>query len=308
MQVFSSYRQVSQALRHPALGITATDIASTGPHAAVREAGAEFAHSRLDLWKDAITQSVRERALQLPGDRPVDLFADFAAPISLDLAGRVTGISAQEADAVTPRARKVFLAAAHASMPGTDAHALDAALDLARSLPPSPMAVQGFVALSHTLPHFLVSGWDAMVSDGGFLSRLRDDIGLLPKAIEELLRFASPARAVFRVALEPLQIEHQEFAKGEEFTLMLSAANRDPLQFTEPDRLDLDRDATAHLAFGKGSHSCAGAHLIRIAAVTATRELLQSFPVITRTGEPEWLNGFAIRAPSSLPVLLKRQP
>lgn len=306
MQVFSSYQYVSRALRHPGLAITGEDVVSTGSHAAVREAGAEFAHARLDQWREALIESAGREASRLATGQPVDLFADFAAPLSLELAARVTGISTQQAREVVPIAREVFLAAAHAKVPGSDAHALDAALDLARRLPPSTMAVQGFVALSHTLPHFLVSAWGAMLSSRSFLSQLRQDLELIPQAMEELLRFASPARAVFRVAVEPVQIESDVFPRGEEFTLLLSAANRDPLYFPEPDRLKLDRDASTHLAFGKGPHSCAGAHLIRLAAIGATGELLRSFPDILPAGEPEWLDGFAIRALTSLPVVLHR--
>lgn len=308
MQTLSSYQDVSAALRNPALAITDAGVVSTGAHAAVRQAGAEFAHANLELWTVRMSRWAIERGATFPDGGPVDLFADFAAPWGLYVAALVTGISQTESESLAPVAREVFLAAARASRPGTDSHALDSAVALAQRLPPTAMAVQGFVALCHTLPHFLVSAWDALLSDSGFEQQLRADQNLISPGIEELLRFAGPSRAVFRVALEPVEFGSGSIAKGEEVTLLLAAANRDPAQFPQPDRLDLQRGAEGHLAFGKGGHACAGAHLIRLAAAIATRALLESTVSISRSGPVEWLDGFAIRAPASLPVVVRRQP
>ena len=88
---------------------------------------------------------------------------------------------------------------------------------------------------------------------------------------------------------------------------MLSAANHDPAQFPEPGRLDVRRDATGHLAFGRGAHSCPGAPLIRMAVAVATDALLRMTSAIEPVGEVEWIGGFAIRAPASLPVVLHRE-
>jgi cytochrome P450 len=308
MQILSSYRDVTAALRNPALAITDSGVISTGAHAAVREAGAEFAHARLDQWQTEMARSAATLVAALPADHAIDLFATFAAPWSLELAAMVTGVTIGEAESLSPLARLVFLAAAHATSPGTESHALDSAIALAGRLPPSSMAVQGFVALCHTLPHFLVSAWDALLSNPAFEQQLRGDSSLIPAGIEELLRFAAPSRAVFRVALAPVEVGAIRIPKGEQVTLLLAAANRDPAQFPDPDRLDLERGAAGHLAFGKGTHACAGAHLIRLAAIIATGALLGSTTSITRGREPEWLDGYAIRAPISLPVILRRQP
>jgi cytochrome P450 len=166
--------------------------------------------------------------------------------------------------------------------------------------------VQAFVALSHTVPGLLASGWLELLRHPAELDRLRASPALIPQATEELLRYASPARAVFRRALTAVTIGAAPIAAGDRVILMLAAANRDPAQFPEPDRLDFGRGSAGHLTFGRGTHSCLGSQLIRLAAATATATLLGATSVVELAGEVEWIGGFAIRAPGSLPVVLGR--
>ena len=92
--------------------------------------------------------------------------------------------------------------------------------------------------------------------------------------------------------------------------LMLAAANHDSAQFPDPDRLELERASGGHLAFGAGSHSCAGAAMVRMAVAVATAVLLRKTAAIELMGGEgngiEWVDGFAIRAPRNLPVRLRR--
>lgn len=306
--ILTSYREVSSALREPGLVISGSGPTETDTHALVREAGAEFAHARLGEWRDRMARSAREFTERLPSEGPTDLFQVFASPWSLGVATMVTGADPSEGGSLAGLAGEVFLAAARATGPGPDSHALDAAVELARRLPPTPLAVQGFVALSHTLPYFLVSAWHALLSHPDAVLLLRSHPELVPDAIEELLRFASPSRAVFRKAIRPVRIGAAAIAAGHRVILMLASANRDPGQFPEPDRLDFARGGAGHLAFGKGAHACAGAQLIRLAACIATTALLTSTSAIQPEGEVTWIGGFAIHAPGSLPVVIRGQP
>jgi cytochrome P450 len=86
---------------------------------------------------------------------------------------------------------------------------------------------------------------------------------------------------------------------------MISAANRDPAVFAEPDRLDLARMPNRHITFGKGIHFCLGAPLARLEAKTALNEILQRYRTITITRSPEeleWIDAMVMRGVRSLPV------
>jgi cytochrome P450 len=131
---------------------------------------------------------------------------------------------------------------------------------------------------------------------------LRAEPKLLPAAIEELLRHSGPSRAQFRQAAEGTTLGGATIAKGERVALMLAAANRDPEQFPEPDRLDFRRGLPRHLALGDGKHSCIGAALVRAAAAAATSAFIEYFADARLDGPVEWRGGFVIWAPASLRV------
>lgn len=98
------------------------------------------------------------------------------------------------------------------------------------------------------------------------------------KAIEELLRYDSPVQVTSRLVGEPFTYEGRQFETGQVIDLWLGAANRDPEVFTEPARLDLERDAQRHVAFGYGAHFCLGAPLARAEGEIALTQLFNRFP------------------------------
>jgi cytochrome P450 len=119
--------------------------------------------------------------------------------------------------------------------------------------------------------------------------RLCADPGLLPTAIEELLRFDGPVQATVRVALEDVAIDGHTIPEGALALVSLGAANHDPAAFEHPDRLDVARDPNPHLAFGFGTHFCLGAPLARLEAALAFEALTRRFPGLTLVcDEPEY--------------------
>ncbi|MCJ0869668.1 cytochrome P450 [Streptomyces sp. AP-93] len=110
------------------------------------------------------------------------------------------------------------------------------------------------------------------------LARLRQDPSRIPAAVEELSRYEGPALlAIRRFPTEDVTIGGITVPAGETLLLSLASANRDPARFGEPDRLDLDRDTSGHLALGHGIHYCVGAPLARIETEIALAALLERF-------------------------------
>ncbi|GGT22436.1 MULTISPECIES: cytochrome P450 [Streptomyces] len=107
-------------------------------------------------------------------------------------------------------------------------------------------------------------GTFALLCHPGEAARLADDPSLAGNAVEELLRYLTIFHfGVPRSPLEDVVLEGRTLRAGESVTVSLSAANRDPARFADPDRLDLARPASGHLAFGHGPHQCIGQHLAR---------------------------------------------
>jgi len=120
-------------------------------------------------------------------------------------------------------------------------------------------------------------------------ARLRADLGLVERAVEEFLRFDGPIAATRRVLHEDAVIGGYRVPKDSELMLVLAAAQRDPLVYPDPDRFDVGRETKSHLGFGGGLHFCLGAHLARLEAQIALRELIKRFPKLELVSDkPEW--------------------
>ena len=108
--------------------------------------------------------------------------------------------------------------------------------------------------------------------------RMTDDPRLITTAIEEILRFESPNQLGNRMTTQTVEIGGETIAAGTSLTLCIGAANRDPAQFKDPDRLDLGRSPNRHLAFASGTHLCLGMNFARLEARIAIPAFLARFP------------------------------
>jgi cytochrome P450 len=141
----------------------------------------------------------------------------------------------------------------------------------------------------------------------GEVGKLRADPGLIPGAVEELLRCSRlgglpPAR----VTREDVQIGGVVIPAGEQVMPLFGTANRDPAVFSDPDRFDVTRGAANHLSFGAGVHHCLGAQLARVELQEAFRGLIGRLPglrLAVPASELEFKPGMAIHSLRELPVL-----
>ncbi|HEX4705873.1 MAG TPA: cytochrome P450 [Pseudonocardiaceae bacterium] len=170
------------------------------------------------------------------------------------------------------------------------------------------MAFLLLVAGHETTVNLIANGLLALITNPDQLAALRADRSLLPGAIEEFLRFESPVKnATLRYTTVPTDVGGVVVPAGEFLVLSLGSANRDPDRYPDPDRLDIGRDVSGHMAFGHGIHYCLGAPLARLEAEIAFTRLLDAYDRIELTvpvAELNWRPGILIRGLERFPVRL----
>ncbi len=134
------------------------------------------------------------------------------------------------------------------------------------------------------------------------LARLRAEPALVPSAIEEMLRFEGPIQLNNRRLVAPMALGGVDLPEGTSITIAIGAANRDPAQFSDPDRFDVARNPNRHVAFGQGAHACAGMNVARMEGRVAFSRLLERFPRIEPAGDPVRDRRIRFRGFRRLPV------
>jgi cytochrome P450 len=262
-----------------------------------------FSARRLETFRPRIEQIVAKRleAMEEAGP-PVDLVRMFAAQVSLGSQCTLLGIPVEEAERFYWLAK---MGADPAVQPREVVAAEREAWEYVRTLTARKRLDPGDDVISDICRHPELS--DDEVADtalvlflGGLdttgdmlavavfillchpdqLDALRDDPTRIETAVEELLRYAGTSRFTPRTALEDVDLDGMLIRARETVQVSLAAANRDPEKFDEPDRLDLERSASGHLAFAQGIHMCLGQHLARIELQVGLSSLIQRFPTL----------------------------
>jgi cytochrome P450 len=271
------------------------------------------------------------------GKSGIDVVRDFAFPLPATVVADLLGLPPE--DRVRFKAWSDDIASFHGASPLTaqvtrhaqesliEARAYLAELANQRRVEPRDdlisrlVAAQGGDALTDgellsTCVTFMVGGHEtttALISSGLWLlfqspeqlGAIRSDPSLIPAAVEEMLRYESPAQRSVRRLRSDTQIGGLQLRSGQTVMLLLGGANRDPDQFPDPDRFDATRNPNRHLAFAMGVHFCIGAPLARMEAQIALREILGRFPSIRpMRRDPDWLGNLNFRMLRRLPVVL----
>jgi cytochrome P450 len=160
------------------------------------------------------------------------------------------------------------------------------------------------IAGHETTVNLVGNGMLALLRHPDQFALLRSDPSLIKTAIEELLRFDPPVQFTSRIALEEMTLEGgAHLDKYQQAVILLAAANRDPAQFSDPDRLDITREDNRHLAFGLGIHFCLGAPLARVEGQIAIGEMVRRFPNMRLAVEqPPYKEQITLRGLAELPV------
>jgi cytochrome P450 len=146
------------------------------------------------------------------------------------------------------------------------------------------------------------NSWWALFRHPEALARLRAEPGLVPTAIEELLRFDTPAPMFERWVLEDIELGGITIPRGQELALQFAAANRDPAVFAAADEIVLDRSPNPYLSFGAGIHYCLGAPLAKLEFDVLFERMLRRLPRLELLEEPAWKPRFVLRGLEALRV------
>ena len=281
---------------------------------------------------EAITSSLLDEMTRADH---VDLIESFAFPLPITVICELVGVPAADRDRFQAWSHTVVssvvspeefrdaaagmyhyftgLLAAKRRSPADDlVSALITARDDEDSLDERELIAMLFLLLiagHETTTNLIASGTLALLTHPAELARLRASPALLPAAVEELLRYSNPLNhTTERFTLEPVSIGGVTIPAREWVLCVTSSANRDPARFSDPDRLDLGRDASGQLAFGHGIHYCLGAPLARLEGEIAFGALLARFPALSLAvpaSSLRWRPSSLIHGLESLPVRLR---
>ncbi len=160
------------------------------------------------------------------------------------------------------------------------------------------------VAGNETTRNLVSHGVHALSTRPAELAALVADRSLVPRAVEEMLRWGTPIAGFLRTATREVEAFGARFAEGDQVLMVYAAANRDPAVFgDDAEEFRVSRDASGHVAFGFGEHFCLGAVLARMEARIAFEEILARFARIEPAGPIERLSSNVMRGVVRLPVV-----
>ncbi|HEX4902190.1 MAG TPA: cytochrome P450 [Acidimicrobiales bacterium] len=159
-----------------------------------------------------------------------------------------------------------------------------------------------FAAGFETTTNLIGNGAAALLRHPAQMARLWDDEGLLPSAVEEMLRWDSPVQFDARRALEPADVVGVPVEAGTTVVTLLGAANRDPAHFSDPERFDVGRDEGPPMSFASGIHHCLGANLARAEGQEVFRALRDRFRSIELAGDLVHRPRTTLRGYEAVPV------
>ncbi len=159
------------------------------------------------------------------------------------------------------------------------------------------------LAGNETTTNLIGNGLLALCRNPEQQNRLRENHEIIPKAIEEMLRYDPPVQMTVRMPTAATSVGGTEIPAGSLAFILLAAANRDPAHFPHPEQFDVARDPNKHVSFGEGIHFCLGAPLARLEGAIAIESMLDKFPHLQLSNpeaELQYRGSMALRGLSEL--------
>ncbi|MFI0716665.1 cytochrome P450 [Streptomyces inhibens] len=307
---------------------------------AMRPFGPPHSPGRVDAMRGEIARLTKELMEPFQAGRQIDIVDDFAYPLPVTVICRLLGVP--RADEPLFREWSNALVASADVRPEEDSTERDRAGDQARIEMgrylvdlaeqrrghPSDDMLSAFVnepepalrltqeELAETAVLLLIAGHETtvnLITNGVLtllrhpehLDQLRREPDLLPRAVEELLRYEPPVHMRERIPRADIDVAGTTISQGTSVVLVLASGNRDPMRFHEPDRFDPTRPDNEHLGFGSGIHLCYGAPLARIEAQAALGALIPHLGTARLVEDPPpYRQNAMLRGPRHLPIQL----
>ncbi|MBW4474274.1 MAG: cytochrome P450 [Stenomitos rutilans HA7619-LM2] len=257
-----------------------------------------FTPNRVEALAPRITELTHELLDQMKSQNQIDLIKAFSSPLPIVVIGEILGVPLDDrenfkhwsdgilaSDSTASQTMSDYfrtLLQERQSHPGQDLISdLTAAYEQGEKL--TGQEVVDFCVLlltagNETTTNLIANTIWCLHENPDQNERLRNDLSLLPGAIEEVLRYSSPIAFLNRFTQVETHIADQTIPAGQTVHPWLAGANRDERQFENADRFIIDRTPNEHIAFGNGIHFCLGAPLSRLEAKIGLKALLEEFP------------------------------
>ena len=294
-----------------------------------------FSNSQIDLLEEQIKQIAVDLAESFRSDTAVDLVAEYAYPLPVMVIAKLFGCplsdapllkrwsdhlakflgtkanlqNANDARNSIVEATDYFSALLHTQKQHPKDNILQRFIDYqqADKTFSDEHIVANSIALifaGHETTTNLIANaiWCALRFQPSMQYSSEEDIIAL---IEESLRFESPIQRIGRLTTAPIKLDNaRTIAMGKRIILMMGAANRDPVIFSNPNEFMPNREKKLNLAFGYGAHQCSGANLARLETQIALKNILALSPQLVPEFKPEWHYNLGFRAMRELNVIL----
>jgi cytochrome P450 len=298
-----------------------------------------FTPRALNGWREEIQRVVDQCLDRVADQGAMDVIRDLALPVPSTIICEMLGVQVEDRDrftqwtaqatfglaaAILPRAMVEMATAASAALNEYFAKLIaarraDPRDDLLSTLIRAEeqgdklsfdelmsQSIGLLIAGFETTIGLIGNGIHALIENPSELAKLRARPELASKAVQECLRYDGPIVLTARVLHEDAEFGGTAIPKNSQVWAMLASANRDPEAFADPDRFDLERDASAHFAFGGGAHFCLGYRLAELEAEAAIATLVRRFSDLRlESRSVEW-GASLFRVPGRLPITFRK--